>query len=253
MRARVIPILLLQDGELVKTVRFAKPKYVGDPINAVRIFNDKEADEIVILDISATRKSRGPNFELLERIASEAFMPLAYGGGIRSWEDARRLMRLGIEKVVLNTAAFETPDLIREISARVGSQAVVVSIDAKKGMFGGHGAFIRGKRVGTDPVALAKKAVEYGAGEIMINSVDHDGMMEGYDLALVRSVTGALGIPVIAAGGAGGMKDLVAVTAEAGASAAAAGSLFVFYGPRKAVLITFPSQAEIGAAFSGPG
>jgi cyclase len=250
MRARVIPILLLQNRELVKTVRFAKPKYIGDPINAVRIFNDKEADEIVILDISATKNNRGPNFELLERITSEAFMPLAYGGGVRSWEDVRRLMRLGIEKIVLNTAAFETPGLIRDIASRVGSQAVVVSIDAKKGMFGGYGSYIRGKRVGDDPVSLAKKAVEHGAGEIMINSVDHDGMMEGYDLGLVRSVTGAVCIPVIAAGGAGGMKDLAAVTRDAGASAAAAGSLFVFYGPRKAVLITFPSQKEIATAFA---
>jgi cyclase len=243
-------MLLLHNGDLVKTVRFGNPKYVGDPINAVRIFNEKEADEIIILDISATRTGRGPDFDLLERIASEAFMPLAYGGGIRSWDDARRMMRLGIEKIVLNTAAFETPDLIREISSKVGSQAVVVSIDAQKGLLGGYSGYIRGKRIKQTPLEMAKKAVEYGAGEIMINAVDRDGMMGGYDLALIRSIAGAFDIPVIAAGGAGSMADLVNSARDGGASAAAAGSLFVFYGPRKAVLITFPSQKEIAAAFS---
>jgi cyclase len=255
MIPRVIPVLLLSDGGLVKTVRFRDPRYVGDPINAVRIFNDKQTDELVILDIDATRERRPPDFESLERIASEAFMPVGYGGGVTDLATATRLIQVGVEKVIVNSAAWEDPPSIRQIADRLGSSTLVISIDAER-VPSGWEVVTRSasKRTGIDVRAHAEAAQAIGAGELIINSVDRDGTMEGYDLNLIRAVAGAVDVPVVACGGAGSLAHL-SQAVEAGASAAAAGSLFVFHGRHRAVLITYPSyetRAELFWASSRP-
>lgn len=249
---RVMPCLLLKGQGLVKTVRFKDPTYVGDPRNAVRIFNEKEVDELVILDILATPEGRRPRFDLIEEIVSEAFMPVAYGGGIRDIEDAARVLALGVEKVVLCTRAVEAPSFLREAAERFGSQSVVACLDVKKRLLGGYEVYTRGGRKGSgrDPVAAARLMEEMGAGEIVIQSVDRDGTQSGYDLELVRQVAGAVNIPVVAAGGAGKVEDFRRAVREAGASAVAAGSLFVFKGKHRAVLITYPEPAVLEALFS---
>ncbi|MCK5334499.1 MAG: imidazole glycerol phosphate synthase subunit HisF, partial [Candidatus Aenigmarchaeota archaeon] len=231
---------------LVKTVNFKEPKYVGDPINAVKIFNEKEVDELVFLDVMATPESRKPDFELISKITTECFMPFAYGGGINSIETIKTLFTLGVEKVVLNTAALETPSLVKDASAIFGSQSIVVSIDAKKDLLGRSRLFIRSgtKSTGIDPVQFAIQIEKAGAGEIFLNSIDHDGCMDGYDLDLIRNVSEAVKIPVIACGGAGKLDDFREAICF-GASAVAAGSFFVFYGPHKAVLINYPSPKEL--------
>jgi cyclase len=252
MRPRAIPVLLLRgDLLLYKTVKFKEPRYVGDPRIAVKIFNDKGADEIVLLDIEATPKRRQPNFALIEEIAGEAFMPMAYGGGIRDQEAVRTILSLGVEKVIINTHAVENPDFITEAAAVNGAQSIVVSIDAKKTLFGGWRVFTRGGREKTkfDPVALAKRAVEAGAGEILINSIDRDGTFAGYDVQLVRSVADGVDVPVIACGGAGSLEDLARAVNEGHASAVAAGSFFVFQRPHRAVLITLPDDRALYRAF----
>jgi cyclase len=243
-RPRVIPVLLLKENLLYKTVRFGNPTYVGDPRIAVKIFNDKGADEIVLLDIAATRERRRPNFKLIGEIAGECFMPVAYGGGIRDIGDVRAVLKLGVEKVVLNTAAVENPGLVSEAARINGSSSVVVSIDAKRDLFGRYRVFTHAgaRKTGLDPVALAKRAAEAGAGEIIINSIDRDGTQKGYDLPLTRSVAEAVDVPVVACGGAGSVGDFKAAFREARASAAAAGSFFVFQGPHRAVLITYPVE-----------
>lgn len=248
LRGRVIPCLLLKGSGLVKTVRFADPKYVGDPINAVKLFNDLEVDELVILDITATRECREPAYERIAEIASEAFMPIAYGGGIRTVGHAERLFKQGVEKVVAMTAAAERPKLLGEIASAFGSQSVVAGIDVKRNWMGRPRACLASgtRDAGLDPVAFALRAVEHGAGEILLNVIDRDGTMKGYDLALVSEIAKAVGVPVVACGGAGSLADVGAVIA-AGASGAAAGSLFVFKGPHRAVLINYPSQAELEA------
>lgn len=247
IRTRVIPCLLLRGSGLVKTVRFKKATYLGDPINIVRIFNDKEVDEIVFLDIDATRERRGPPMQLLAQIAGECFIPLCYGGGVRDVETMRELYALGVEKVALNTAAVEEPGLVAAASAEFGAQSVIVSIDVRKKLFGGYEVFTNSGRTATgiDPAAHARWAEQAGAGEILLTSIDRDGTMTGYDLELVRRVSGAVNIPVVACGGAAGLPDLGAVVGQANASAAAAGSLFVFHGPHKAVLISYPTPLEI--------
>ena len=252
LRARVIPCLLLRGAGLVKTVRFKNPKYVGDPINAIRIFNDKEVDELILLDISATPEGREPAIHLIEEVASECFMPLAYGGGIRTIEQARRILKLGVEKVVLNTCAWRSPESVRAISQEFGAQAVVVSIDVRKKLLGRYEVHVEAgtRAVGMDPVSYAQKMEELGAGEIFLTSVDRDGTNDGYDLELVRRVTSAVTIPVIAAGGAASVSDFGRVVREGGASAAAAGAMFVFHGPHRAVLITYPSRESIEAALA---
>ena len=211
-RPRIIPVLLIDDRDMVKTVRFQSPTYLGDPVNAVKIFNRKEIDELSVLDISATKRGREPDFELLEDIASQAFMPLSYGGGVRTVEQARKLLSIGYEKVCVNTALVEDPEFVREVARLAGSQSVVASIDTK-----GTGSSVRcvircgGKTTEFSPVELAKRAEALGAGEIFLNSIDRDGMMEGYDLETVHEVAGAVSIPVTACGGAGGVQDLKAV------------------------------------------
>lgn len=250
LRTRVIPVLLLRNGGLVKTVQFKDPKYVGDPINAVKIFNEKEVDELVFLDITATNENRGPNLKVIEDIASECFMPLAYGGGISTFEQAQAVFGRGVEKVVLNSAATNLK-LISQIAATFGNQAVVVSIDAKKGFWGKWDVYSHSgtKRLGVSPADFARQVVEAGAGEVIINSIEKEGTYKGYDLELVQLVSQAVNVPVVALGGAAGISDLVRVVKEGGASAAAAGSIFVFHGKHRAVLINFPAPNELKAAF----
>jgi cyclase len=242
-RIRVIPVLLLQKGGLVKSVRFKDHTYVGDPINAVKIFNEKEVDEIVVLDISATAEKRSPNINQVKDIASEAFMPLAFGGGITNLDEIKELVTCGVEKVVLNTSAYKNPALITEASKWAGSQSVVVSIDVKKNLWGKYKVYIQNgsKSIDTDLVAYAKQMESAGAGEIFLNSIDRDGTFGGYDEELIHQVTTSVQIPVVAIGGAGHVDDF-ARAVNNGASAVAAGSIFVFQRPHRAVLISYPSQ-----------
>ncbi|ODS41280.1 MAG: imidazole glycerol phosphate synthase subunit HisF [Candidatus Altiarchaeales archaeon WOR_SM1_79] len=251
LKTRVIPCLLIKDRGLVKTVKFKNPKYVGDPINAVRILNDKEVDELIFLDITATVENRKPQFELIEDIASECFMPFSYGGGIRSIEDAKMILKLGAEKIVVNTHALENPSFIVEAAERFGSQSVVVSFDVLKGLLGRYSIFSRSgtKNTNIDPIDFAKKVAELGAGELFVNSIDRDGVMKGYDIKIVRSVAEKVDIPVIACGGAGRLEDFREAVEEGKASAVAAGSMFVFHGPHRAVLINYPSQEDLKKTF----
>ena len=251
LKTRVIPSLLLRDGGLVKTVRFKDARYVGDPINAVRIFNEKEVDELVFLDIGATAGRRGPNFELLEDIASEAFMPFGYGGGITRVDEIRRLFGLGVEKVVLNSAAVANPELVSEAAALAGSSSIVVSIDARRSWLGKHGVYAR---AGThdakrSPVEYAREMEQRGAGEILLNSIDRDGTMSGYDLDLIQAVAQAVTVPVVAVGGAGTLQHFREAV-DKGASAVSAGSMFVFHGRHRAVLITYPDYSDLERLFS---
>jgi cyclase len=251
LRVRTIPCLLLKDGGLVKTIRFAEPRYVGDPINAVRIFNDKCADELAFLDISATARGTGPDFELLADIASEAFMPFSYGGGVNSLEHVRRLYAIGVEKVIINTAIADRPELLTEAAGLGGSSGVVASMDIKRNWLGRYGVYVAGGRrdIGRDPVEYARELERLGAGELLLNSIDRDGVMQGYDLELIRRISGAVGIPVVAVGGAGRLADLPAAI-QHGAAAVAAGSMFVFHGKHRAVLITYPGQEELERLFA---
>lgn len=246
IRPRIIPVLSIDDRDLIKTVQFDKRRYLGDPVNAVKIFNRKGIDELAVLDISATKKGKEPDWELLQDIASEAFMPLSYGGGITNVEQVRRLMAIGYEKVVINTALIEDIEMVEEAIALVGSQSVVASIDAVK-RCGEYKCVIRdgSKAIDISPVALARQMEAKGVGEIFLNSVDCDGMMQGYDIPLIKSVTDVVKIPVTACGGAGNIQDLKKAIEEGRAHAAAGGSLFVYYGKLKAVLITFPTEEEL--------
>jgi imidazole glycerol-phosphate synthase subunit HisF len=253
-RPRIIPSLLLKGQGLVKTIRFekAKAKYIGDPINAVRIFNDLEADELAFLDIIAGNEGRCISVDLVKDIGDEAFMPFAVGGGIRNTDQIRNLLTAGAEKVIINTAAIDNPSLIEEASVLFGNQSIVVSVDVKKNIWGKYKVFSRCgmKDTGLDPVEHIQRMESAGAGEILVNSIDMDGKMEGYDLTLMRQICGKVGIPVIALGGAGTTGDFVKVIKEAGASACAAGSMFVFHGPRKAVLVNYPDRQELEKLFT---
>lgn len=244
---RIIPCLLLRDDGLVKTVKFKKSTYIGDPINAVKIFNEKEVDELVFLDIDATRKGKEPPYEVIIDIATECFMPFCYGGGIKTIDQIRKIIASGAEKVAINTAAFLNPGLIREAKAIFGSSTIVVSIDYKKNLFGQTMVYINGGKKSTkkNPVAYALEMEELGAGEIFLNSIDRDGTMSGYDIELIKKVTDAASIPVIACGGAGKPGDFKEVFDVTGVSAAAAGSLFVFQGKKRGVLISYPDPNEI--------
>jgi cyclase len=248
LSARIVPCLLLKGQGLVKTIRFKDPTYVGDPINAVKLFNDLEVDELVLLDITATREGREPPFDQIEEIASEAFMPICYGGGVTTFEQAQRLFKLGVEKVALTTAAVESPNLINDLVDAFGGQSVVVGIDVKRDWRGKPRVLIRAgtKDAGLDPVAFARQAVDRGAGEILVNSIDRDGTRKGYDLPLVEAISKVVDVPVVACGGAGELAHMRQAV-DAGASAAAAGSLFVFKGPHRAVLINYPTQKELRA------
>jgi imidazole glycerol-phosphate synthase subunit HisF len=246
VRTRIIPLLLLKNQGLVKTVKFKKPTYIGDPINAVRIFNDKEVDELAFLDITATVEQRPPPFDLIAKIASECFMPLCYGGGIRTMEHVNQLCRVGVEKVALNSITVENSEFVREVAETLGSQSVVVSVDVRRNILGQYRVATRSgtKITSKDPVEHAVDMERAGAGEIILTSIDRDGTMSGYDLELIRRVTKAVDIPVVACGGARAVPEFVEALA-AGASAVAAGSMFVFTGKHRAVLINFPSQDNL--------
>jgi cyclase len=253
LKHRVIPCLLLHQGGLVKTQRFAKPVYVGDPINAIRIFNDKEVDELMVLDIDASREGREPDYALIEQFAGECFMPLCYGGGVRHVEQARRLFGLGVEKVCLQTAAIEDMNLIRAIADRFGSQSVLFSLDVKRSWLGGNKAWVASRRAPDRRSwqELLRIAVDSGAGEIVLNAVDRDGTMKGIDEGLIREACALVGVPVVAVGGVGSLEDIRRAV-EAGASAVSAGAFFVFHGPHRAVLITYPRYEDLERLLSKP-
>lgn len=245
-RARIIPCLLLRGGGLVKTRQFGDDKYVGDPINAVRIFNEKEADELIVLDIEATTQHREPDYAMIADLAAECRMPLCYGGGVTSVEQVKRIMGLGVEKVAVSSAAIARPALISEIAAQVGSQSVVVVIDVKKRMLGGHRAYTHNGTIDTriSPLDFAATAELHGAGEIVLNSIDRDGMLEGYDLSLATQLRQKTGLPLTILGGAGSLSHLRGALKQLGTVGLAAGSLFVFKGQYRAVLINYPSQTD---------
>jgi imidazole glycerol-phosphate synthase subunit HisF len=246
-RIRVIPVLLLKGEGLVKSVKFASHKYVGDPINAVKIFNEKEVDEISLIDIDATREGRKPNISKIAEIASEAFMPMSYGGGITTVEEVKELLYNGIEKVILNKSAVKNPALITAIAEKFGAQSVVASIDIKKNIWGKYKVFTDNGNgnTGLDPVVFAQQCQQAGAGEIMLQSIERDGTYKGYDIEMLQKVAAAVNIPVIIGGGAGSVDDFKLAVTTGHASAVSAGSMFVFQRPHNAVLISYPSQAEL--------
>lgn len=246
LRPRIIPSLLLQDNGLVKTVNFKNPKYVGDPINAVKIFNEKAVDELAVFDIDATAKGLEPNYSLIERIANQSRMPLCYGGGVKTVEQAQKIFGLGIEKIALSSAVLQNPDLITQIADRVGGQSVIVVLDVKKKLFGGYEVYTHNgkKATGINPFDFVAKAEQLGAGEILINSIDQDGLMKGYDLTLIDKVREKITLPLTVLGGAGSLADIKKVIDKHRIIGVAAGSLFVFKGVYKAVLINYPTKAE---------
>lgn len=244
--------MLLRNNGLVKTIKFKDSTYIGDPINTVKIFNEKEVDELFFLDIDATKLHKEPPYELIQNIASECFMPFAYGGGIESLQQIERIIKSGAEKVIINTNAFLQKDFLGQAVQQFGSSTIAVSIDAKKEFLKGNIVYVKGGTLSTgiSPVEYAKKIENEGAGEILINSIDRDGVMEGYDIELIKAISSSVRIPIIACGGAGNLNDFSLAVKEGGASAVAAGSFFVFHGKRRAVLITYPSYSEIEGLFN---
>lgn len=243
---RVIPVLLVSDGYLVKPLKFGKSQYIGDPINAVRIFNEKQVDELVICDIDATIHRKGINWTLIEEIASEAFMPVGYGGGVDTVSAAERIVSIGIEKVVLGTIADRSPEVVTEIAGALGSSSTVVSVDAKRKLIGAYDTYVEhgSRKTGLSPIDAARRAETLGAGEIMLSSIDRESTFTGYDLKLIEGVAASVTVPVIALGGASAVADFAPALA-AGASAVAAGSMFVLNGKHRAVLITYPTPAQV--------
>jgi cyclase len=244
---RIIPCLLVKNKGLVKTVKFKEPKYVGDPLNAVKIFNEKEVDELILLSIDATSEKREPDYQMIENIATECRMPLCYGGGIKTVEQALRIFSLGVEKIAISSIAVENPNLVSKIAKQVGNQSVVVVIDVKKHMkdhryevYTNNGL----KNSGKSPVEFSIEIEKLGAGEIVVNSIDNDGVMKGYDLNLIDQIRESIDLPLTVLGGAGSLKDLESLISKYGIIGAAAGSLFVFKGIYRAVLISYPSPLE---------
>lgn len=246
LRPRIIPCLLVHNKGLVKTVNFKSPKYVGDPINAVKIFNEKEVDELIVLDIDATVKKRGPDYKMIENLAVECRMPLCYGGGVKTAAEAQRIFNLGVEKIAISSAAVEDIDLVSRIAQEVGNQSVVVVLDVKKNKDGNHVVWTHNgkKDTGKSAVELVQQFEKLGAGEIVINSIDNDGLMKGYDLALVDKIRKLINIPMTVLGGAGSLKDIGELINKYNIIGAAAGSLFVFKGVYKAVLISYPNSEQ---------
>jgi cyclase len=256
LRPRIIPCLLVKDGGLVKTVNFGASKYVGDPINAMRIFNEKEVDEIIVVDIDASVQRREPNYTLIKNLAAECRMPLCYGGGVRTVDQFQRLVALGVEKVAISSAAIDNPQLVQEAAEKVGSQSVTVVMDVKKtGLLGSYRLFTHNgtKNTGEDPVEFAKRMSELGAGEIVVNNIDRDGTMKGYDHELISRVRRATNRPLTVLGGAGSLQDIAKTIETFGRIGAAAGSLFVFKGVYRAVLINYPTRAEKDALLKKAG
>lgn len=249
-RPRVIPVLLLKNKGLVKTIKFKKPSYIGDPINAVRIFNDLEVDELVFLDIVATHEKRTVSVDLVKEIGDEAYMPFAIGGGINSVEQAVALINSGAEKVVMNTIFWEKPEVVSQIAQTLGNQSVVVSLDINKTWRDKYRLFVKSGTISTtlDPVSAAKKAEDLGAGEIILNYIPYDSVMDGYKLDIIKQVSASVNIPVIAGCGAGSLKHFKQAV-DSGAHAVTAGSMFVYHGPRRAVLINYPTKEELVSTF----
>ena len=246
LRPRIIPCLLVKDSGLVKSTQFKKYKYVGDPINSVKIFNEKEVDEIMIIDIDATVYNRPPNYRLIESIAAECRMPFCYGGGIKTIEQAQRIFSLGVEKIAISHEAIVNPNIISQLSVRVGSQSVVIILDVKKHRNGNYEIWTHNgtKNTGIDPVQFSIEAEKNGAGEIVINSIDNDGLMKGYDLNIIDQVRSVTNLPMTVLGGAGSLKDIAMLVEKYSIMGIAAGSLFVFKGIFKAVLINYPSRID---------
>jgi imidazole glycerol-phosphate synthase subunit HisF len=253
LRSRIIPCLLVKNGGLVKTTKFSSEKYVGDPINAVRIFNEKEVDELMVVSIDATANGIEPDYTLIKNLAAECRMPLCYGGGVKTGDQIQKIISLGVEKVAVSSGAVSTPELISDAAGRVGSQSIVVVMDVKKrgGIGNCYEIFTHNgtKATGLHPVDFAKRAEALGAGEIVVNSIDHDGVMKGYDLSLVAQVRESISLPLTVLGGAGSLKDISMLIESFKIIGAAAGSLFVFKGRYRAVLINYPSRAEKDALF----
>ncbi len=248
---RCIPVLLLQNGALVKTVQFQNPKYIGDPLNAIRIFNEKEVDELVFLDIDASVKGTPIPFKLLKEIAEECFMPLSYGGGIRTIEDIRKIIQIGIEKVIIGSEVFKNPEFLKQAISEFGSSSICVSLDIRKNPSGQYRLWAHSGKKSTnlDPVEFAKELDQLGVGEILIHSIDREGTGSGYDLELIQAIRDVVKIPVIASGGAGTI-DHLCLAIEAGVTAVAAGSMFVFHGKHQAVLISYPDRASLSRIYS---
>lgn len=247
LRPRIIPCLLVKNGGLVKTVNFATPKYVGDPINAVRIFNEKEADELIVLDIDATAQGREPNYRMIEALASECRMPLCYGGGIKTVDQVVKIIALGVEKVAVSSAFLNDLQLVRKMADRVGTQSVVAVLDVRsKGNSGKYEVFTHNGKIATGkcPIQLACQLAQNGVGEVVINSIDRDGVMKGFEIPLLQGIRRAIDIPFTALGGAGSLKDIEGVISELGIVGVSAGSLFVFKGIFRAVLINYPAPTE---------
>lgn len=249
---RVIPILLLRNKGLVKTIKFKDQKYIGDPINTVKIFNEKQVDELAFIDIDASKEQREPNYEFLKEIASECFMPLSYGGGITTLRQIRTLIQSGIEKIIINHQALVDPEFIKSAVESFGSSTIIGAMDIKKNFFGTYQVYshVSSKTLSIEPVEHAKALNNLGVGELLVNNVDRDGMMTGYDLNIIKEVSGAVSIPVIACGGAANIDDIDKVVNEANASAAAAGSMFVYRGKHRAVLITYPDFQSLSKLFA---
>lgn len=250
-RPRIIPVLLLKNSGLVKSIKFKDHRYIGDPINAVKIFNDKRADELVFLDINASKEKRLISLDFVHKVGDEANMPFAVGGGIRTIENIRNILANGAEKVVLSTVLFENKSFIKEAADLFGSSTITVCLDIKKNVFGKYQVVYKNakEKFNGDPVEFAQKIVEDGAGEIIVQSVDRDGTYEGYDLGIIKKISSAVTVPVIALGGANGYNNFTSAVKDAYASAVAAGSLFVYHGPRRAVLINFPNKTELKKIF----
>jgi imidazole glycerol-phosphate synthase subunit HisF len=247
LRSRLIPTLLIEEGGLVKGSEFQKHKYVGDPINAVKLFNDKEVDELILFDISVTNKKSDPDYKMIQDIVSEAFMPIGYGGGVSSMTQVEKLFKIGIEKIVINSAAFHDPSLISQISKVIGSQSTVVSIDVRKSLFGKYEVFVNNgtKNTKISPIEYAQKMEKLGAGEIIVTSINKEGKGGGYDIGLLESVSSATSIPIVGSGGAGNLGDVLELNRNTSVAAAAAGSMFIFHGKHKAVLINYPEYGEL--------
>ena len=247
LRPRITPCLLVKNGGLVKTEKFACPKYVGDPINAVKIFNEKEVDELIVVDIDATVLNREPDYGLIRNLAAECRMPLCYGGGVKRADQVEKIISLGVEKVAMSSAAISNPDLVARAANVVGNQSIVVVMDVKKsGPDGKYELWTHNasKPTGLCPIEFAQKVQSLGAGEVVINAIDRDGVMKGYDLELVRAVRQSINLPMTVLGGAGSLDDISALIDSFGIIGAAAGSLFVFKGVYRAVLINYPSRSE---------
>ena len=247
LQKRIIPCLLLHKGGLYKTQNFKKPTYIGDPINAIKIFNEKEVDELMFLDIDATVQNKEPNYKMIEDIASECFMPLCYGGGVKTVDQMKKIYSLGVEKISISSAAIENPNLIQEAANIFGNQSVIVTVDIKKDFFGKKKVFINNGKKNTkiNPVDFIKRVEALGAGEMVVNSIDHDGVMKGYDIELLKEIKSNIKVPVIALGGAGNLNHIKEIFEISKVDAVACGSMFVYQGPLKGVLISYPPYQKI--------